>query len=241
MSIRTDLDRTVVFGCGSVESALLIKVTLTVALGLVLGVLMLGGRQALAENSGSREIECLALTIYFEARGEPDEGKLAVGHVVMNRASHPRFPKEVCEVVRQGGQKTRYRCQFTWWCDGRSDTPTNARVWSRIKSLASRVYRRSIPDPTAGALWYHTVDVSPVWRHRLVEGPRIGHHIFYRGAEAPAVTKALLTKWMPPVPVQDPVLLVPASGGQKSPFRDPFSSRTAKISWHGPISACRWC
>ncbi len=48
----------------------------------------------------SRELECLALTIYFEARGEPDQGKIAVGHVVMNRASHPQFPHKVCEVVQ---------------------------------------------------------------------------------------------------------------------------------------------
>ena len=79
----------------------------------------LGGPVPLAlANAGSNvteEIECLALTIYFEARGEPDEGKIAVGYVVMNRAQNPLFPEKICSVVRQGGIK-RYRCQFTWWC-----------------------------------------------------------------------------------------------------------------------------
>ncbi len=47
-----------------------------------------------------RELECLALTIYFEARGEPDEGKLAVGHVVMNRVQPALFPRRVCHTNR---------------------------------------------------------------------------------------------------------------------------------------------
>ena len=59
------------------------------------------------------EFECLAPTIYFEARGEPDEGTLAVGHVVVNRAQHTRFPRRICKVVRQGGDKPRYGCQFS--------------------------------------------------------------------------------------------------------------------------------
>lgn len=126
------------------------------------------------------EIECLALTIYFEARGEPDEGKLAVGHVVMNRASHPLFPEDVCAVVRQGGEKLRYRCQFTWWCDGLSDRPTDWRSWERSTTLARHVYWSYSQDPTEGALWYHAEDVEPVWRGRLHPGPKIGRHIFYR-------------------------------------------------------------
>ncbi len=127
-----------------------------------------------------RELECLALTIYFEARGEPDEGKIAVGHVVMNRASHPLFPHKVCEVVRQGGEKLRFRCQFTWWCDGRSDQPREWRAWQRSKALARRIYWDYSEDPTAGALWYHADYVTPSWRNSLAPGPKIGRHIFYR-------------------------------------------------------------
>ena len=97
------------------------------------------------------EIECLALTIYFEARGEPDEGKIAVGHVVMNRAQNPLFPEKICGVVRQGGVK-RYRCQFTWWCDGRSDLPRNWSAWERSKALARSVFWEDSKDPTQGAL-----------------------------------------------------------------------------------------
>ena len=127
----------------------------------------------------SRELECLALTIYFEARGESDEGKIAVGHVVMNRTLHPLFPRKVCEVVQQGGEKLRFHCQFTWWCDGRSDQPREWRAWEKSKALARRIYWDDSPDPTAGALWYHADYARPRWRRDLSRGPKIGRHVFY--------------------------------------------------------------
>ncbi len=125
------------------------------------------------------ELECLALTIYFEARGESDEGKLAVGHVVMNRAENPLFPREVCKVVRQGGDKLLYHCQFSWWCDGRSDRPRNRQAWAKSRALAGSVYWDYSRDPTAGALWYHADYVRPSWRRDLIPGPKIGRHVFY--------------------------------------------------------------
>ena len=126
-----------------------------------------------------RELGCLALTIYFEARGESDEGKIAVGHVVMNRTLHPLFPRKVCEVVQQGGEKLRFHCQFTWWCDGRSDQPREWRAWEKSKALARRIYWDDSPDPTAGALWYHADYARPRWRRDLSRGPKIGRHVFY--------------------------------------------------------------
>jgi len=126
------------------------------------------------------EISCLALNIYHEARGEPDEGKLAVGHVVLNRVLSRRFPSTVCKVVQQGGELRRYRCQFSWWCDGRSDKPRNKRDWQRSSELALAVYWGQTEDPTDGALWYHADYVSPDWRTDFVQGPKIGRHIFYQ-------------------------------------------------------------
>ncbi|MFQ6017247.1 MAG: cell wall hydrolase [Kiloniellaceae bacterium] len=126
------------------------------------------------------EVACLALNIYFEARGEPDAGKLAVGHVVMNRVSSPRFPGTVCEVVRQGGDLRRNRCQFSWWCDGRSDKPKNKQEWQRSSEFALGVYWGQSQDPTEGALWYHADYVKPAWRKKFERGPKIGRHIFYR-------------------------------------------------------------
>ncbi len=128
------------------------------------------------------EIQCLALNIYFEARGEPDAGRLAVGHVVMNRVSDGRYPGKVCAVVRQGGEKVRNRCQFSWWCDGRSDRPRDRRAWKQSKAIATRIYWGLSEDMTEGALWYHAVYVRPAWRKILVPARTIGRHIFYRDA-----------------------------------------------------------
>ena len=128
------------------------------------------------------EIECLALNIYFEARGEPEAGQLAVGHVVMNRVASARFPGTVCDVIQQGGELRRYRCQFSWWCDGRSDKPLNKRLWEKSAELALKVYWGRSADPTEGALWYHADYVKPYWRKDFERGPKIGRHIFYSQA-----------------------------------------------------------
>ena len=132
-----------------------------------------------AEKDLGTGIECIALNIYHEARGEPDMGKLAVGHVVMNRVSDPHFPNVVCDVVRQGGELPRNRCQFSWWCDGRSDEPRNSAAWDVAVEFAERIFAGASVDPTGGALWYHADYVQPYWRRTLRRGPVIGHHVFY--------------------------------------------------------------
>ncbi len=126
------------------------------------------------------EISCLALNIYFEARGESDLGKVAVGNVVMNRVSSARFPSTVCEVVQQGGELRLYRCQFSWWCDGLSDKPRSKPDWQRSSEIALAVYWGQTTDPTDGALWYHADYVSPAWRNDFVLVEKIGRHIFYK-------------------------------------------------------------
>jgi len=128
----------------------------------------------------AQEIGCLALTIYHEARGESERGKLAVGHVVMNRTHSALFPAGVCEVVEQGGVQ-RHRCQFSWWCDGRSDRPKDQVALRESMRLAEEIYYGCTPDPTAGALWYHAVDVRPSWSKSFGPGRRIDGHLFYRG------------------------------------------------------------
>ena len=125
------------------------------------------------------EINCLALNIYFEARGEPVDGKIAVGHVVLNRVADTRYPDKICEVVRQGGPKPRHRCQFSWWCDGRSDRPRDLQAWRESQVLARVVFWGYAEDPTGGALWYHADYALPAWRRTLVRGPMIGRHQFY--------------------------------------------------------------
>jgi hypothetical protein len=126
-----------------------------------------------------QELNCLALNIYFEALREPVVGQRAVAHVVMNRVADRRFPASACQVIQQGGERVRHRCQFSWWCDGRSDRPKNPRLWQAMKALAQDVYLGRSADPTSGALWYHADYVSPYWGKVFKKGPKIGRHIFY--------------------------------------------------------------
>lgn len=121
--------------------------------------------------------DCLALNIYHEARGEPREGQLAVAMVVMNRVKDPRFPSNVCGVIKEGGEKRG--CQFSWWCDGLSDKPKDSAAWLESRRLADAVLSGDLSDPTGGALWYHADYVRPRWRMAITEGPKIGRHIFY--------------------------------------------------------------
>ena len=128
----------------------------------------------------SSSLDCMALNIYHEARGEPRDGQLAVAQVVMNRVKDPRFPNTVCGVVQEGGENPG--CQFSWWCDGRSDRPTDRAAWQESLDLAQAVLDGKFDDPTGGALWYHADHVQPAWRMAITKGPKIGRHIFYASA-----------------------------------------------------------
>lgn len=145
------------------------------------------GRAAtLAPDDGSRpaleqrQIECLALNIYWEARSEPIRTRRAIAHVTLNRVSHADYPDTVCEVVRQGREKSFGRCQFSWWCDGRSDRPRDEAAWEDALALARAVMARPSADPTNGALYFHQASIRPKWAGRKSRVGRIGHLIFYR-------------------------------------------------------------
>ncbi len=132
----------------------------------------------------TRQRRCLASAIYFEARGEPRKGQIAVAQVVMNRVRSPAFPDTICGVVFQG-QHQRKGCQFSFTCDGISDVARSEAQWRVSNKLAKQVLK--------GDLWvkeidnsthYHANYVSPPWRRQMKRIKKIGRHIFYR---APAV------------------------------------------------------
>jgi spore germination cell wall hydrolase CwlJ-like protein len=125
------------------------------------------------------EMRCLALNIYWEARSEPLEGQLAVAGVTMNRVAHSKFPDTICDVVQQRRSYRLHRCQFSWWCDGKRDTPHEEIAWRSAQQLA-RLYLAGIySDPTHNALWYHADYVKPVWADKLNRSAKFGRHIFY--------------------------------------------------------------
>jgi spore germination cell wall hydrolase CwlJ-like protein len=123
-------------------------------------------------------ITCLARTIYWEARGEGTAGMEAVTSVVMNRLSHEGFPKTVCEVVRQGQQQNA--CQFSWWCDGRSDDAKEDKSYAVAKEIARTALNRQLTDRTAGALYFHQRTVAPSWSNQYIKTLEAGEFIFYK-------------------------------------------------------------
>jgi spore germination cell wall hydrolase CwlJ-like protein len=126
------------------------------------------------------QLSCLALTIYWEGRSESRRGQVAIAHVVLNRAHDPNFPDTICGVAHQGGQTPRLRCQFHWWCDGKSDTPTNAAQWEAAQKIARSETQPGAHDPTGGALYFHNGTVRPDWSRVRTRTAKIGQHTFYR-------------------------------------------------------------
>jgi len=125
-----------------------------------------------------QEQECLALSLYWEARGEGRRGMVAVGWTVLNRVHSQDFPATPCGVVRQGGE--RAPCQFSWWCDGKSDRPRERHSWNQALLIAGELLLDPPPDPTGGALFFHNTSVHPAWNRARRQTARIGAHIFYR-------------------------------------------------------------
>jgi spore germination cell wall hydrolase CwlJ-like protein len=135
-----------------------------------------------------RDIECLATNAYFEARDEPVAGQIGVTQVVLNRVESDLFPDSVCDVVFQAvegrdGQPIRNRCQFSWYCDGRSDIPRNWKAYTSIYRVVSDVARDRATgegnDITKGSLFYHADYVNPRWNRRMDKEVQLGRHIFW--------------------------------------------------------------
>jgi len=123
------------------------------------------------------DFNCLVQAVYFEAGKEIPEGQRAVAEVILHRVQDPRFPKTVCGVIHDSNPKG---CQFSWWCDGKSDATPDADRWATSKQAVMDVLEGAYPDPTKGALFYHARFVRPRWARKLEKTAMIGGHIFYR-------------------------------------------------------------
>jgi N-acetylmuramoyl-L-alanine amidase len=134
------------------------------------------GAQSVSETDEERR--CLALSMYWEARGEGPEGMRAVGSVVLNRMASPDFPETACGVVYEGGETPP--CQFSWWCDGRSDEPREEEPWRMALELAEEMLRSPGEDPTDGALFFHHADLAEPWVIERTRTVQILSHVYYR-------------------------------------------------------------
>jgi spore germination cell wall hydrolase CwlJ-like protein len=128
----------------------------------------------------SAALMCLALNVYHEARSEPVVGQYAVAHVTINRVQSNRWPNDVCKVVKQGYHKGRHRCQFSWYCDGKSDKPYEELAWAKSLIVADNVLSGRILDITYGATHYHARYVRPYWSKKLLKTVAYGSHKFYK-------------------------------------------------------------
>lgn len=121
---------------------------------------------------------CMALNIFFEARSEPIQGQIAVAEVTLNRVASDDYPNTICEVVLQENSQG---CQFSWWCDGKSDSPKEHNSFQTSKSLAKLMIEDGQYISVIGknATHYHTDDIKPYWSDDMVKVEQVGKHIFY--------------------------------------------------------------
>ncbi|MBP7000141.1 cell wall hydrolase [Amaricoccus sp.] len=131
----------------------------------------------MAPAAGGADFQCLAEAVYFESRGEPLAGQIAVAEVVLNRVDSPLYPQSVCGVTRQGAGGG---CQFSYACDGRSDAMTSALARSRAEKIARMMLDGRPRDITDGATNFHATYVSPGWSRSFTRTAAIGAHVFYR-------------------------------------------------------------
>jgi spore germination cell wall hydrolase CwlJ-like protein len=130
-----------------------------------------------------KQLECLSDNIYHESKGEPYNGRVAVGFVTINRANDQSFPDNICEVVKQKEKKT---CQFSWYCQPSKKKHSKKPITKKLRDIdyiksmlvAEMVMTRKIQDPSKGSLYFHANYVKVKRKGKVVKA-KIGDHIFY--------------------------------------------------------------
>ncbi len=123
------------------------------------------------DATADEALRCVAGAVYFESRGEPLSGQLAVAEVIINRAKSGRFPANVCGVVTQRGQ-------FGFVRGGRiPSVDEDCRNWRTALAVA-RVALADAWDSEASKALYFNRGRAPAAGIRRIAA--IGHHVFYR-------------------------------------------------------------
>lgn len=127
-----------------------------------------------------KQLACLTKNIYYEAGGEPFEGKVAVAQVTINRAQFGGFPDDICKVIYQKNiVYQKVLCQFSWVCEAANARPLNNREWVESQAVARKVLLEGFRLPSLeNALYFHGDYINPGWKRTKVA--HIGRHIFYR-------------------------------------------------------------
>ncbi len=149
-------------------------------------------RLSLIGKPRAKAEKCLADAVYFEARGEPLRGQMAVAQVVMNRVFSGYYPNNVCGVVYQNANR-HLACQFTFACEGKDLSRIDELdMWEQAKRIAKDTLDGKIWLTEVGhATHYHAYWVHPSWVHEMKRMYQLGVHTFYRprawgdGSDAP--------------------------------------------------------
>lgn len=137
-------------------------------------------RLALDGTALARAQKCLAEAIYFESRGEPKRGQIAVAQVVVNRVFSGYYPNDVCGAVYQNAHR-HLACQFTFACDSVKDVIREPDMWVQAKQIAADMLDGKLwLDSVGRATHYHAYWVHPSWVREMNKLDRIGVHTFYR-------------------------------------------------------------
>lgn len=139
------------------------------------------------------QLRCMITNMYFEAGNQKsDEAIAAVGYTVLNRVNDKHYPNTVCGVVYQGkrnkdGSFVRNRCQFSWVCDSRPNSPTlknsiERAAWLRVEIVAMQVMTGIAENPIGNSTMYHATYVRPYWVSAFKFIAKVGDHKFYARA-----------------------------------------------------------
>jgi spore germination cell wall hydrolase CwlJ-like protein len=144
-------------------------------------------------NYSSDDYKCLAQNIYFEAKNQSRKGQMAVAYVTLNRVKSNDYPNTICGVVKQAKVSQwhlkntgkvvpiRHKCQFSWYCDGLSDTIRDEEAYKSALEVAGYVMMMyPVNDLTFGSTHYHAHYVNPSWSSSLLKIVTIEDHIFYK-------------------------------------------------------------
>lgn len=127
-----------------------------------------------------RQLGCLARNIYYEAGGEPFEGKVAVAQVTLNRVNSGQFPNDICRTVYQKNViYDKVICQFSWACDREPGVkPANKVAYNESMEVAKKVLLEGFRLPSLNnAMYFHATRINPGWKKKKVA--TIGGHVFY--------------------------------------------------------------
>jgi len=151
---------------------------------ILIGLLLILS-QTIFANTNMLDRFYLQQAIYFESRGEPLIGQVAVGLVIRNRVESKLFPNTYQNVVLQGTRWATKRtrtggCEFSYQCDGKEETVSDGKAWAIAGWVADTILSHRVPDFLEGATHFEMKSNEPYWAKEMRIVVQISNHIFYK-------------------------------------------------------------